>query len=263
MKKRVISAAIMLAIFIPLLIIGGIPFRIAVGIIAILGYKEFLDLKKDKKYPLPVVIIGLIILIFLAMFNTKSISIHNFIDYRIIAVSFLCFTIPCLFYFETGKYTTSDALKLFGFTVFLGTVLNIAANLMVYNKLYFFMLLIITIMTDTFAYITGVSIGKHKFSKISPKKSIEGCIGGVVMSSIVTSIYYMTVIGTEPLYKVVLVSIFLAVISEIGDLFYSEIKREHGVKDFSNLIPGHGGVLDRIDSLSFVIIAYILLAGLI
>ena len=118
-------------------------------------------------------------------------------------------------------------------------------------------------MTDTFAYATGMTIGKHKFSKISPKKSIEGCIGGIILGSIITSIYYMTFIGTAPIYKVILVTDLLSIVCEAGDLFYSAIKRENDVKDFSKLIPGHGGVLDRIDSLSFVILAYILLAGLI
>lgn len=263
MKKRVISAAVMLAIFIPLLIIGGIPFRIAVGIIAILGYKEFLDLKKDNKYPLPVAIIGLLILLFLTMYNTKSLALNMVLDYRILIGAFLALSIPSLFYFKTKNYSTSDALKLFGFILFLGTVLNVATNIMVYNKLYFYMLLIVTIMTDTFAYLTGVSIGKHKFSKISPKKSIEGCIGGIVLGSIVTSIYYMTFIGTAPIYKVVLVTIVLSIVCEVGDLFYSAIKRENDIKDFSNLIPGHGGVLDRIDSLTFVMATYILLMGII
>ncbi len=263
MKTRIISAAIMLAIFIPLLIIGGIPFRIACCVIALLGYKEFLDLKKDKKYPIPVAIIGLIILFFLTAFNTKSLVASYAIDYKVVSGMALMLFLPCLFYFETGKYTTSDAFKLFAFILFFGTILNTASNLMVYNKFYFYMLLIITVMTDTFAYFTGVSIGKHKFSKISPKKSIEGCIGGIVLGSVVTCIYYMTLIGTAPIYKVVLVTVILAIVSEVGDLFYSAIKREAGIKDFSHLIPGHGGVLDRIDSLSFVILAYILLAGII
>ena len=263
MKKRVISAAIMLAIFIPLLIIGGIPFRIAVGIIAILGYKEYLDLKKDVKYPLPVAIIGLIVLLFLTIYNTKSLALNAVLDYRILIGAFLALSIPSLFYFKTDKYSTGDALKMYGFIVFLGTILNVATNIMIYNKLYFYMLLIVTIMTDTFAYLTGISIGKHKFSKISPKKSIEGCIGGIVLGSIITSIYYMTFIGTAPIYKVLAVTLILSVICEIGDLFYSAIKRENDIKDFSNLIPGHGGVLDRIDSLTFVIATYILLMGII
>lgn len=259
MKKRILSAIVMLAIFIPLLIIGGIPFRIAVGIIAILGYREYLNLRKENKYPLPVAIIGLVVLLILVYSNRDPLFSVLGLKYKYIAISFLAMFIPSLFYFNSGKYSVEDSFKLSAFIIFLGLVLNFASNILIYNRLYFYMLLIVTIMTDTFAYFTGVAIGKHKFSKISPNKTIEGCVGGTVMATIITSIYYITFIGSASLYKVVFVILLLSIACQAGDLFYSAIKRENKIKDFSNLIPGHGGVLDRIDSLSFVIMMFVLL----
>ena len=119
-------------------------------------------------------------------------------------------------------------------------------------------------MTDTFAYLIGIKFGKHKFCEISPKKSIEGSIAGTVGATIVILIYtYIcnTYLGLNINYLyITLVSIALSIIGQIGDLAASSIKRYVGIKDFSNLIPGHGGMLDRFDSVIFIApFAYILL----
>lgn len=263
MRKRIISGAIMCAIFIPLLIIGGLPFRIALGIIAILAYKEIIDIKGIKNYPKPVIATGLFVLLLLAFSNRDIVYSNLGLNYKYLMFSFLALFLPTIFYFEKDKYNIKDAFCLTSFVMFLGIVLNLASNILIYNKPYFIMLLLITVLTDVFAYFTGVMIGKHKFTKISPNKTIEGCVGGVIMGTVITSIYYMTFIGIEPISKVMLVLLILSITCEVGDLFYSALKREVGIKDFSNLIPGHGGVLDRIDSLTFVIAMYVLLAGII
>lgn len=263
MKKRIISAVVMALICIPLVIIGGIPFRIAVGVLGIMAYKEFIELKGHKNYPMPVIILGLLSLILLIYSNRDILYSTIGLDYRYLMAVFIVMFLPVVFCYSTKKYTYKDAMKLTSFIIFLGLILNLCTNILIYEKSYFFLLVIITIMTDTFAYFTGMAIGKHKITKISPKKSLEGYIGGVVMGTIISSIYYMTFIGAAPLYKVVPVIVILSIVCEIGDLFYSAIKREEDIKDFSNLIPGHGGILDRIDSLTFVIAAFVLLHGII
>ena len=121
----------------------------------------------------------------------------------------------------------------------------------------------VTVLTDTFAYLTGMAIGKHKFTKISPNKTIEGCIGGLLMGSVLTTIFYTTFIGGKSVLIVFPLMLLLSLACEVGDLFFSLIKRENNIKDFSNLIPGHGGVLDRIDSLTFVIWTFMIIMGLI
>ena len=263
MKKRIISAAIMLAICIPLIIIGGIPFKIFMGIIAILSYREIINLKGLDNYPRGVVVIGLIVMLILLYSNRDVLYLTIGLDYRYLMAAFLLMFLPVVFYFNTGKYTSKDAFELTCFIIFLSIVMNLITNILIYDKAYFFMLILVTVLTDTFAYFTGMAIGKHKVTKISPKKSLEGYIGGIIMGTMITSIYYMTFIGAAPLYKVIFVILLLSIACELGDLFYSAIKRNRDIKDFSNLIPGHGGILDRIDSLTFVTMTFVLLYGII
>lgn len=263
MRKRIISAVIMILILVPFVIIGGIYFRILAGIIGILAYKEFVELKGFKNYPISVIIIGLAILLILIFSNRDVLYSSLGLNYKYIVGTYLAMLSPAVILYRTKKYTTKDAFYLASFVMFLGVFLNIISNILIYNKPYFFMILLATVMTDTFAYFTGVSIGKHKFSKISPNKTIEGSIGGIIMGMIITTIYYMTFIGAANVFTVVAASILLCLACEVGDLFFSAIKREANIKDFSNLIPGHGGVLDRLDSLTFVTYALVLLIGTI
>lgn len=110
--------------------------------------------------------------------------------------------------------------------------------------------------TDIFAYVIGKHFGKHKFSKVSPKKSIEGCIGGTIGALIIMLIYTYVANkywGMNYSYLFIAgIGIILSLIGQIGDFAASSIKRFVDIKDFSNLIPGHGGMLDRIDSLIFL-----------
>lgn len=121
---------------------------------------------------------------------------------------------------------------------------------------YFFLLVFVAAwITDTFAYFTGVFLGKHKLCpKISPKKTIEGSIGGTIFCVISFLIYGVVVSGMVPenvslnYFGIIFVGLCMSVLSQMGDLFASVIKRTYGVKDYGRLFPGHGGVLDRFDS---------------
>lgn len=110
--------------------------------------------------------------------------------------------------------------------------------------------------TDIFAYFIGKKFGKHKFSKVSPNKSIEGCIAGtigVVVMMLIYTYFTNTYLQTSYAYwAIAIIGIILSLIGQIGDFSASSIKRYVDIKDFSNLIPGHGGMLDRIDSLLFL-----------
>ena len=110
--------------------------------------------------------------------------------------------------------------------------------------------------TDIFAYFIGKKFGKHKFSKVSPKKSIEGCVAGTI-GAIVTMLIYTyfanTYFNMDVSYiEIGIIGLILSLIGQIGDFAASSIKRYVDIKDYSNLIPGHGGMLDRIDSLLFI-----------
>lgn len=110
--------------------------------------------------------------------------------------------------------------------------------------------------TDTFAYCIGIKIGKHKFSKISPKKSIEGCIAGTIGAVMIMLIYTLILnkyFSFEYSYfRIFILGIALSLVGQIGDFSASCIKRYVDIKDYSNLLPGHGGILDRIDSVLFI-----------
>lgn len=110
--------------------------------------------------------------------------------------------------------------------------------------------------TDIWAFFIGMKFGKHKFSQVSPKKSIEGCIAGIVGSVIMMLIYtYFANTYWNMSYSyayIGMIGVILSLIGQIGDFSASSIKRYVGIKDYSNLIPGHGGMLDRIDSLLFL-----------
>lgn len=117
--------------------------------------------------------------------------------------------------------------------------------------------------TDVFAYFTGKYLGKHKFSEISPKKTIEGCVGGTLGAVIIALIYTFFINKfsyAEYFYiNIAIITGILSVLSQIGDFAASTIKRYVNIKDYSELIPGHGGMLDRIDSLLFIApFAYVL-----
>ena len=107
--------------------------------------------------------------------------------------------------------------------------------------------------TDTFAYLIGKRYGKHKFSEVSPKKSVEGCIAGTIGAIVLVIIAMNNIYSLEYSYVyIILITLVLSIIGQIGDFAASSIKRYVNVKDYSNLIPGHGGMLDRIDSLMFL-----------
>ena len=124
-------------------------------------------------------------------------------------------------------------------------------------------------LNDAFAYFVGVFFGKHKMNeRVSPKKTWEGFFGGVILTSIVTAgmafilaavdngnhAILKGILDLNHWYHIIILSLLIPIISVLGDLVFSSIKRFYGIKDFSNVLPGHGGVLDRLDSIFFACI---------
>lgn len=258
MKKRIISAIVALAIFIPVIYFGGKVFIIAMGLLSVLAFKELLDLKENS-HEIPEIIkgIALVDMLLLVFSEFDGYSILLGLSYRTLGITLLSLSIPTLFY-KQNKYTTREAFYITGIVLLLGLVFNsfiLVRSISLYRLLY---LMLICIVTDAFAMFTGMLIGRHKACpKISPKKTVEGCIGGSVIGTIAGVIFYGCLIGSFSV-KLVLITLALTIIDQLGDLFFSKIKRENGIKDFSNIMPGHGGVLDRLDSLCFVVMAYLI-----
>jgi len=173
--------------------------------------------------------------------------------------------IPIVIINDNKKYNINDAMFLIGNVFFLGTAFNLIILIRNYDLLYLLFLVLITTLTDTFAYITGYYIGKTKLvEKISPKKTWEGLLGGTFFGVLISSMFYYQVIGTNigPFFLAVIVT-GLSLLGQVGDLVFSSIKRYYNKKDFSNMIPGHGGILDRLDSLIFVLLGFVLVVTLL
>ena len=114
-------------------------------------------------------------------------------------------------------------------------------------------------VTDTFAMLSGKVFGKHKMCPtLSPHKTWEGFVGGLFGGLLSGLLIYKFLIGTLTV-RVIITTIILSLVGQMGDLVMSKIKRENEIKDFSNIMPGHGGILDRLDSIIFVVLTYMFL----
>lgn len=264
MKQRVISAIVALLIVIPLYLLGGIPFKSAIGILAALAYIETLGLKESHRpYPNYIQAIGLICLELVLYANPISDTINFF---TAIGLTLLVLTIPSIFDTKE-KYTTKEAFYLTGTICLIGTFFNGLSTVYFLDEhgLILLYLILIATMTDTFAYLIGSLIGKHKLiPKVSPKKSIEGSIAGTLMGTTISTIYYINIVSNNiNIIVLIIMGIILSILGQLGDLFFSKMKRENDIKDFSNIMPGHGGILDRLDSLSFIMFGYIIITSII
>lgn len=129
---------------------------------------------------------------------------------------------------------------------------GILRHLSIYLIIYLFL---VSMLTDVFAYLIGIKFGKHRLAvKISPKKSVEGAVAGLVIGGILAGIFahFANIYNDINIVFVILITFVLSAISQIGDLVASKFKREAGIKDYSQIFPGHGGVLDRFDSSMFL-----------
>ena len=266
MKKRIISAIVIMAIFIPILVLGGKPFAIVMSLLAVLGLHELIKMREKKKnFPSGRKFFVCFWFFFFQRNVFTSLPFPSTLDYRVMSFIIFAFLMPMVFINNNRKYNLNDALFLISSTLFIGLSFNLIIITRNYDILYIVYLLLITILTDTFALFTGMLVGRHKLAKdISPNKTIEGFLGGIFMGTVIpTAFYHIAINSSSSIILVGIVTLVLAVVGQIGDLVFSSIKRYYGKKDFSNLIPGHGGILDRLDSIIFVILASILFLGIL
>ena len=266
MKERVISAILIVAVFIPILFVGELPFAVFMSLLSMVGLYELMRVRETRKpFPLVLKLFAYILTVYFCMYNTNSIEFYNKFDYRVMAIIIFTFISPMVFINDTKKYNLNDALFLIGSVLFIGFSFNLIIITRNYDINYIIYLLLITTITDTFALFTGMLVGKHKLCPtISPKKTVEGLFGGLFMGTFTAVAFYNTVISsTAPLVIVAVLTLGLCLVGQLGDLVFSTIKRYYEVKDFSRAIPGHGGILDRFDSLIFVVLAFTILIGIL
>lgn len=256
MKSRIIGGLIITAIVIPVLYFGGFIYNIAIGILSVLAFKELIDVKKDITIPSIMKYVGLICMLLLIFISKENQSLIFGLSYETLSVVFLSLLAPTIF-FKSKSYSATSAFYLASISIFLGVIFNLFIALYNASLLQFIYVILIACMTDIFALFGGMLIGRHPLTKISPGKTIEGSIIGTLVALIIGTTFYITFIEYRSLISIIIVTVLLSIIGQIGDIFFSLIKRENGVKDYSNIIPGHGGILDRLDSIIFILIAFI------
>ncbi|MGI6581320.1 MAG: phosphatidate cytidylyltransferase [Erysipelotrichia bacterium] len=243
MKQRIITALGLLIVLIPALLAGGIFFKIVASFFVIVGCYEILRLFSDK-WPKWTIYSIYIIFVFGLM---TAFNFEYYIQFNCIVIIFL-FLILVLYQEVSFEYIGLI------FLVLNIIVLTIASINLMYsiNKLLLIYTGIATYITDTFALFTGKAFGKHKLNpRISPNKTVEGTLGGYIFGAKISFLFGYFFIKEVDLSFLILGSLIMPAMGQIGDLSFSAIKRHFNIKDFGNLFPGHGGILDRIDSLTF------------
>lgn len=266
MKNRILSSILLLLIFIPFIIKGDVFFAGLVLVVGLIAFKELFDLKlKTKKLSLLIEVLAYLAVGFLILNNYQSKELTIVLDYRILTFMLFAFMIPLVIIGDNDKYNLQDALYLLGSVLFIGLSFNLLILIRNYSVTHFAYLMIVACFTDTFALLVGKLIGKNKLAeKVSPNKTVEGFVGGTLMGTFIGVLYYLTVINNSiPFNNILIVTLTLSVIGQFGDLVFSQIKRYYHQKDFSNLIPGHGGILDLFDSIVFVAVTAILFLTII
>lgn len=244
MKQRVLTAVFLIAVVVPIVYLGGIPFKIMAPLFIALGTYELLRLF-DKKWKIVDKVI-----IYLFFVGTLFAS---YFDYNLVIVLAISFIIVLFFLLINNEDVTIEQIGLI-YLVYI--ILQITVIIIQYlhqtDKMFLILMMVGTYVTDAFALFCGMAFGKHKLNeRISPKKTIEGAVGGYIITSIICLIIGLLGVSNIDKSMVIVASFTYTFIGQIGDLAFSAIKRHYNVKDFGNIFPGHGGVLDRIDSLTF------------
>lgn len=266
MKQRILTAIIISIIFIPILIVGGVVFNLFILFLGIIGLKEMLDIKESKEHlPIMMKLVTFGGFIFFVANTITRGDATYLIDCRSIALIMFVLMMPIIIYHDNRVYNINNALFLVGTILFLGTAFNLFIMLREYSLMHVIYLLSITVMTDIYAFVGGSLIGKHKLlENVSPKKTWEGFIVGTFLGVLVAcTIYYMTIDNGINIFYLIVGTTLLSLIAQFGDLIFSSIKRLYNKKDFSGLMPGHGGVLDRLDSFIFALLAYTLFMSIL
>ncbi|MCI8574971.1 MAG: phosphatidate cytidylyltransferase [Bacilli bacterium] len=260
MKKRVISAVILILLALPLIMEGGTVFAIAIGMIGIFALKEVMDLKRShSNISSGMSLVIYLSFLFLLYYTPFEYSKVNGINYSVMGVILLLYLMPVMFYAKDNTYKTSDAFYFLGVTFFLFLACHTVILARVHSLWLFLYLVLVPVLTDTFAYLFGMLVGKRKVApNISPNKTVEGCVLGSVSATVLASIFYLNFVFSMEIWLLLLLTLGLSIAGQFGDLFFSKMKRENEIKDFANLIPGHGGILDRFDSMLNVAIVFLL-----
>lgn len=255
MKTRIITAIVAIALFVPVCWFSyTLVFPIAISILCAMGVFEMakcLGFHKNLALGIPMYIVALALPVFRRFTDSNA----TFLSCALLALFAVLMYFLAYVMLRKNKDKISDIMTLYALFVYVvGCFSSIVLVRDLPNGQYKYLLIFIGAwVCDTFAYFVGKLFGKHKLiPEISPKKTIEGSVGGIVFTVIAFILYGFIVkrfFGYEMSYVMLgVLGLAVSVISQMGDLIASSIKRQYGIKDYGFIFPGHGGVLDRFDS---------------
>ncbi len=263
MLKRIITGLVAFCVLVPVLIFSDtVVFPISVAIVSIISlFEMYRCIGKHKRLSLCIPAY-----LFAAVYPFAMRYMENGAARGVVAFIFGALFLLYLFFVcirSRGDMRFSEIGEHFTLSLYIVAAINGIIYIRDFGEggKYLYLLIFVGAwVTDIFAYFTGMLFGKHKLiPEVSPKKTVEGSIGGTLFCAaafVLFGVVIEALTSLEANYVLLVVSgILAAVVSQIGDLIMSVIKREHGVKDYGKIFPGHGGMLDRFDSILAVSLA--------
>lgn len=240
MKERIISGAIALIILLTVVLLGGVFVDAAILILSLIGIYEMRNALRNIDIEINVWLCGLFSISTFIIAMTQSYSLR----YEILSIFVV---LNALLFVFKQNYKMHDMLaSIFVMYYVVFFMYHIA---FMKGTLFVWFIFITAWASDTAAYFTGRFFGKHKLCpNLSPKKTIEGSIGGI-LGSVIACLAFSVVFNITDLKFILTVAIFGSIFGQIGDLVASKIKRTTQIKDYGKIMPGHGGVVDRFDSI--------------
>lgn len=255
MKTRVITGVVALLIFVPFLIFSHTAaYTVFVSLASIIGVFEMIRCQKKIKVA-KITVTTLVYALIVPVFCRHLSMGHDFMTifvaltslYMILCFAFAVFSKGSIEFIPTATSVASCIYVVLGFSCLL------VLRDWKYGEFLFLLPFLSAWVSDSAAYFTGRAFGKNKLiPDVSPNKTVEGAIGGVAVTAIFMIVYGLIVrfvfeVGVN-IVGLILLGVMLSAVSMVGDLIASLIKRHYNIKDYSHIFPGHGGVLDRFDS---------------
>ena len=249
-KTRLLSGIVLVILALIVIISGGYVTLFSLLGISLIGMYELYRVFKLEKTPLAYISYAMAVIFYVSQLFGGVIEPMALVMLFLIMLMFA-------YVFAYPKYEAKDVMTIFFGMFYVAVMLSYVYQIRVLESGVYlaFLIFICSWGCDTCAYCVGVLFGKHKMAPVlSPKKSIEGAVGGVVGTALLTVIYtsvFRVQMGLETRGIIVLavISAIAGLISMVGDLTASAIKRNYDIKDYGTLIPGHGGIMDRFDSM--------------